>query len=661
MGLLAFVILAAAPGCLLSFAFTCEGLGGRTRLWLGIALSPAVAAAQLVLLKAFGASFPTAAWIVLVADAVALLLVAWRARFAPSDRAQLFGTAVTLVLVALPALVLWVSWHAWPSFPYFSWHSMHHADLCYSVTRPGIIPEDANMSGFGTKYPFFAHYYWALLSWFVDTPPNVVYLATNLLWLFVTGLLAYEAALAFGCRPPAAAATGAVLFCGNSFVAMAAETSRLLMVRFGSGDALWASVGNLRIFGPWKPLLADPRAVTFLQKYFDFNIMPFALALVLGLFVVGGGMLRNGYQRSWGALLAAVLAGVGLLYPILAPPVYVTAGLIVLASAFSGASRGQVLRRVVGRGLWVGGAALAVAAIWGYLLTGREGPALAMPSRSVVALKSVRALAAFGLPLLLVSPLFLSRRTRRDPTILLLGGITAAVVILYVGAPLYAGNEYKWVFLGWSAFTLLAARALEALGLGWRGVLPVALVLALAAAEMNRTLFEQMGIRHVMSYPYPEVAWNGFWMDLRKPETAAAWLTVLREKTPPDTILVAPGTDLPLYAFGRRNEYLALDDEGPIGRIGYAHRMEVIIPGVHGLPGRAYTERRQRVRVLYGKEVSPWYPGVLESIRAGGRPVAIRFDSRDQPFLAWLRGQGIGRPLLDDDDGVLWFLPAERR
>jgi hypothetical protein len=649
MGLLAFVILVTAPGCALTFALSCEGLVWRSRLLLGIALSPAGAAAQVVLLKASGLSFPTAAWTVLVADALAVILVVSRARFRPSDRSQLAGAAVMLLLLVLPALVLWRTWQSFPSFPYFSWHSIHHTDICYAVTRAGVIPEDANMSGYGTKYPFLAHYFWALLSWFLDTPPNAVYLATNLLWLFVTGLLAYEAALAFGCRPATAAATGALLFLGNSFVAMAAETSRML----------WPSLAKLRAFGPWDSEFTDPRSITFLQKFLDFNIMPFALALVLGLFVVGGGLLKNRYDRSWGFLLAAVLAGTGLLYPIVAPPVYVSAALIMLASAVSGASRGQILRRLVGRGLWVAGAAVVVAAVWSYLLAGRDGQALSLPSRSVVMLKSIRMLVAFGPSALLVAPLAWSRRTRRDPAVLLLAGVTAAVVILYIGVPLFAGNEYKWVFIAWSAFTVLLARALEALRLGWRSVLPVTVALALAAAGMNRALFEQMVLRHAMVYAYPEVAWNGFWMDLTKPEEDAAWLGVLRERTPPDTILIAPGTDLPLYTFSGRNEYVALDNEGPIGRVGYAHRMEVIIPGVHGLPRREYLARRQRVRELYGEESSDSYPKILESIRSGGRPVAIRFRSTDQPFLAWLREQEIGTPLMEKDDGVLWFLPAQ--
>jgi hypothetical protein len=655
MGIVAFLLLMCAPGCLLSFSLPCNGAGMLSRLWLGMALSPAVASLEIVLLKAAGMSFGGSARAVLIANAFAPLLIACLPRRARPQRAEVGWVAVAGAVAAAFAWVLWSSWRSWPSFSHFSWESMLQTELIYAVTRGGVVPETPGMAGHGSGYPFILHYFWAMLSWFLDRPPNAVYKATNLIWLFLSAFLTYEAARMLGSRRPTAVVAVALLFCGNSLLGGAAEGLRILAVP----DSLLQPLLETPLFGVWKRYVTDPRFTSYLQKFFAFNVMAITLPLVSALLLAGGGVLRT-RDGSWNALFAVVLVALGLLYPLLAPPAFLAAGVIALVAAHSSRPSAPVVHSLLRHGAWIGAAALVVAAVWGPLVVSRGGRAISFASSGAMLLKSVRAAIALGPLLLLSAPLAWNERTRNDPSVLLLAGIAAAGLTMYIVGQLELGNEYKWLFVAATASALLAARTFDLFGLGSRALVLVALALIVTGVSLAHLRFEEMAIRHVMSSPFPEVEGDGFWLRMKAPEEEREWLATLSENTPEDTVLVAEGADLPYYAFARRNEYVALD-RGRIGRVGYGMRMASMLTGVHGVPREALVERRRNVNLLYNAPDPRWYPGLLGALRSLDRPLAIRFESGEHPFLRWLRDGAVGAPLLERADGVLWFVPAAGR
>ena len=632
-GILAFLLLVTAPGCLVSFGLRCQGLEWRHRLLLGMALSPCVAAVQMVVLKAAGVEFAVAARWVLVFDVLALGLVLRRTRLASLEAEEWWGLLGTGLVLSAMAAALVISWRLVPSFPLFSWHAMHHSDICYALTRAGVVPDDPNMAGYAVGYPFLTHYFWALAAWFLAVPPNVAYLVTTLLGLALSAFLSYEAARALGCRPASALAAVAFVFAGNDLIGLASAVA-----------------------GFWSRPLGDYRALAFLQKFFDMNVMPFVLPLVSALFLLGGALLRQPRGRSWDVLFAAVLVGTGLLYPILAPAVFLAGAVIVAASARApGTSRWPFVHRVV----WLGVAALTVAVVWGILLSGREGPSITPLSAAAMGAKATGVAVAFG-PIVLFAVAATWRRRERLPAALVLTAAAGAVVAAaYVLASFYASNEYKWIFVAGIAFALLAGRALECANPSWRAVLSLVVLLTAISATLNVVRFRRMVAWHTVAFPIPDVDWEGFWLRLATPESEAAWLAVLADGTPPDTVLVAPPSRLPLYGFARRAEYVALDPHpGHLGRTGYGHPMSVGIPGVHGLPSGEYQRRRREVEGLYQNQHGDQYPQLLTSLQSLGRPLAIRFEDPSHAFLDWLRVQQIGKPLLLRSDGALWFIPA---
>ena len=397
------LLLGILPGALVSFGLVCPGLGWPTRLLLATASSPWVVAVGFALLQGAGASFELSARVMLAAALAGVPLMALRARREGTGPEPLAPLWVLGLMLGAFALLLVHSWEGMGLGRYFFHHGLHHADIIYSVAAPGVVPENPLFAGEGLRYPFFAHYFWAWVAWLLDRNPLLLWQPMALVWFASTGLLYYATARASGLRPWFAALSVVLLLSGCN------------------------AIGSLHdvLQGYVSKDLGDARYGSFLHKYMSFNVMPFAISLLVGVIFTCTRILRGAGHRSWLALLAILLAGIGTLYPILFPVGFASAATLLVIRVDAAGEAGPASRR--GEQL---GALLLAAAVFGLsmsLLAGRSGgPPIELSNPAHAGLKTGHLALALGPLLLIALPELVQGLRGRDPITLLLAGVTLA-------------------------------------------------------------------------------------------------------------------------------------------------------------------------------------------------------------------------------------------
>jgi hypothetical protein len=135
----------------------------------------------------------------------------------------------------------------------------------------------------------------------------------------------------------------------------------------------------------------------------------------------------------------------------------------------------------------------------------------------------------------------------------------------------------------------------------------------------------------------------------------AGWIGLLRQRTDPATVVVAPPSDLPLAVLLDRSLYIA-SDRGRFGRAGYSMSSELILQDLRGYSVTAVESRLDTVNLVYAPDgEAAQFPGVTERLESLNRPVAIVF-TQSAPYLAWLRLHAIGRSIGRFDNGEIWLL-----
>jgi hypothetical protein len=634
--LLLLPILIVGPGALLSFGLSCPGLGWRSRLWLAVALSPIVVAVGLVSLEAAGVDFATGSRVLFAASCVGMLAIALRTARWPNRREVLSTVAIGSLLGAF-ALVLWASWRRWGMGHFFAFHSLFHTDLCYAVTRAGVFPESPLFAGYAARYPFLAHYYWAWLGWLTDTPPNVLYRYTNTAALFAVGFLCFELVRALGGRARFALLAVALLMCGNDL------------------PALVLNAADPR--SPWAEVVGDRWFNSFVQKFLSFNQMPIELALIAGTLVVTVRLLRagEGSGRAHAALLFALLVGAGTIYPLPFPPLWLGIAIVLGGKAVAARRRPQAgapRAALVAVAL----ATLVVAGFVAAMTAGNETSGFVFNGQRSAAF-AVRVLVAFG-PLFLVAvPGFWRRNVLLDFPILLLLLTFLSALGFYIVPKFWGMVEYKAVFVANLTLVPLVAHSLDRrFRLSRAATAILILVLAGLGLALNAKLLTTMkGVHRFFMDPPVDI--GAFQLTLRPGDLNAEWTTQVRERTPPDTVLVAPPSNLPLAIFAGRPEFVAADSAA-LGRWGYGHRARNAILRFHGVPAAAYEERMGAKRAVYAGDETR-YPTVLATLQRLRRPVAIRFENAPDPFLLWLERRRVGRLLFSGERGAVWLIDAD--
>jgi len=630
-GLLSLAVLlplALLPGATASFGLPCRGLSRLDRALLGAVLTPFFVAAALMLLKAVGLPFGSAARVVMASCSVGLVLTVWRLRTEPRQPGDRGALAAVGVVACIFAGVLWWSWFSRGETHFSSLHAMHHAELVYAVTKPGAIPENPMLAGVPLRYPFLGHYYWAWLGWCLDVNPLVLWERTALVWFGVTALTYYRAGLALGLRPWFAVLGVVILLAGNS---------PFELVRSLFADPL----------GPGGPV----RYGAYLQKFSAFNLMLFALPGLAGVLLLSLHVLRGAADRSWLVLLALVTLAAGAVYPILFPFSLALAGLPLVLPGISLRTRRDVLA-VLG----LTGAAFA--AIMLFFIGSRGRVPLDAWQLGFAASKLGEMALALGPFLLIALPELNAGLRRLDPRTLLLAAIVALGAGFYVVVPLPSLNEYKAVYVAMLGAGLLAARSLD-LRIGLRDVQVIAAVALLTplVAALDLARFDRLFAGHPKAREPAESErrasvspWrlDSFWLEPRAGSPEAGWTTAIRERTRPDTVVVSPPGPDPVSSLTRRSEYVTRWRRGA-GRVGFGYRARVWTVDVRGSPLATFRGRAQIQNTVYARSDQPArFRAAAAALVALGRPVAVYFPSADAPFPRFLEREQVGREIWSD-------------
>lgn len=631
------VILAVLPGSWLFFSVRISALDRLTKLALAAALSPAVIGVQLVLLEFLGIAFEKAAVVVVLANLPCLLLVWFSLRDVPRPSASRDALYPLLALGILGGSLVSL-WVGIPQFRPFAWHALMHTEMIYQVARAGVLPEEPELGGLTLSYSWLGDSVPAVVARVSDVAPTTVYPVANLVWLTVCFILAYKLAVAgFGLRGKWAVASAGLMFMATQIAGVAA------MVAVNDSDRWYYYVNH--------------QVTALLVVFHGFENMPYAVALLLGLAVVVLTSVRSRLDQA-PLLTSAVLTALGLIYPLLFPVgVVLVCAQVVIVSTSVAEHVPQYSRRqrvLMVAGLVVSGVVAAAALRMVSVDTTGTSSVLAMTGRKA---KAVQAISALG-PLLLLASSYATRSGwwRQAPAIVM-GAVALACPLLYVLLSL-GELEYKYITVASIFLAPLAVAGIMRMGPG-RGGQAVALGLAVVCFVVQQLyVFEVEALIPRNLATAPPMREESFELSLDPSNRDAAWIGVVRDATPMNTMVIARG--LPLYVgpFVRRVLYFPADADGDASA-GYSMKNRVHLVTQRKYPEALYEFRSNVMSELYRASDPSTLRGVLDVLLSYRRPIAIHVSTAEaSELLRWLGQEGIGSELYRDSHQVVWFIEA---
>lgn len=644
MNVLVLGILTVLPGSWIIFGLPLGELNLRTRLALSAALSPAVLAIELFAMRLIGIDFAHAAPIALIVNLPAgfpLVRRLWRSSHLNLSPALVFGSLLFLVLAG--SLIL--PWLFIPGYRLFSWHSFIHTDVIYELTRFKWWPEEPELAGLTLAYDWVGEIYWAVLGWLTSWSPTSMYPVTNLIWLFLAFILAYELGVTGLHLHSSSALFGiGLMFLSNQI--------------FGVTTWLVANDTN-----QWEWVFGTVQNTALLLGYQGFEDTPFVIALLLGLALVCLVSMER-KVRFLSVLMVALMVSIGLIYPILFPMASVLSGgtIFLLATRWAKDVPHYKTTELL---LLIGGFVLSILMFWGFLALvtrDRANPTFHLLqegrwSRGLQAFTALLPMALLAAPVVIKS--FLNRH---GPTMVL-----AATGSFLVGLYLFANVSFlenKFVAASAIAIAPLSAVGTDQLfrrlnGARWALVLAVPLLLAV----LNYKYWYQLGAAVPTNLGNaPRLIENSFWLALAPGEEDMGWTRAVRESTPSDTVVVVRKSGIHLAPFIARSLYLPSDFEDgantsyKVSPAGYTVDKEVYLLEQRGYPKNIWEERLQVVESLYNEADPAKLTALIRTLRQLDRPVAIRFPGENVPALAWLRHENLGLQLFSDGANIVWFI-----
>ncbi|QDV35365.1 hypothetical protein [Tautonia plasticadhaerens] len=664
MRLLAIPLLMVLPGAWVAFGPRRLEIPWSARLALAVVLSPLVLPAQVIGLELLGVGFSPASWAALVLNLPALVLI-WRRSSRPvlaADRGE--WPAILGVMAVLMAYLVF-PWR-WTPMRTLAWHNLMQVDVIYTLARPGpIAPEEAQMAGLPLAYPWLGHLYFAVVGWVSDVPPTLLFCAIQPALLLACVALWYLAVRGLGgSRASAVLAVGLIGLGGN-----------LLATSWGvlEGDRSRASQIANR-FG-------EKRTGPFLDKFYQLQVMPFGLAAYSGLVFVA---VRASIERlrSLPLLIGALVLTVGLTYTTILPAAALPGGVLLLlmllplSKDLPGYGKGDALR------LTLALAAAGLASLGFLEWITRE---LTAPSAQVVLSprpllsKLIRGTLALAVPAAPAALLLLRTARQRRAPMLVLAGTAIGSAALYAVLRLGVSNpvEYKFLFCAIIPLGVLAGLAFDGLTrraprASWAAV--AALLLGTQAIAIHHGF--RLGAHQA---PHagsgPRMVERSFWLDLDPSESDAGWTRAVRERTPPSTILVTDRTRHHPFPFAARSLLVPADRGEMTTRAGYEEAGRYNLVDLRAYPAGEFDRRLGLIDRLATESDPEALRLVLDELLALGRPLAIHFDRRGPryepgggpaapggppPALDWLRADGPGTLLYEDDRHAVWFIePGE--
>jgi hypothetical protein len=630
-GITGFLLLWLTPGAWISFGLPLRAIPFWARLLTGAALSPVVVCGQFFLVRWMGVPFHYAAAALVAVNLPALVLVfrnipAWR-----------WGnrTAWLIALsVLVPCLILMFRPFFSEGLRIYSPHAWVYSDPVYQFARGDLLLEDPTLAGIRMSYPLWpALAFQALLSFLLDSPPASSWVWTNLACLLVTCGFAVGITKELGGGRLAQAVSGVWLMLGVNPVGY------LLTVGL-PGMAGRHLFGDLR-YAPW------------VRKFHLFSTMPLSMALIAALLYLL--LVMRLPDTPLLITMGLLLAGTGLLYPLLFPPACAVFGAKMLVLFLEQRKTpAAALRRLFPLGLVL---MLTLAACYGevkFIQQARQiGPAFVLSAASAFARKAVVSLIAMSVLLLGLAAVFRQCRARQPgaTAFLLTGALACAFLhsLLYI---LYWDNEYKFVYISAMCLAPFPALATEHI---WKRLTPARAAAPLLAAAVL-LVFPYVHRYYLAPEPDPSpgpVDTSSFYLRLKPQEAWSAICNAARTMTPANAILVTQSDALYFPALTSRNLYVpAADQFYP----GVTLNADVLAGEIRG-NGRAILGRRRQVlnRLFAGSSASE-REASLQTLLSLGKPLAFLIEPRHQDLLTWLRNSGHGTELYQHDGVSLWLI-----
>jgi hypothetical protein len=592
------------------------------------------------LILGLGASVGGSAWTLVAVNVPALWLLirhdTWQRSSMRSALEWSFIGGLLLFLAAVPWLVV-------SQLRIFSSHTWLHTVIVNQFMSGAVLPEEPELAGVALVYSWLAHVYWAALCVVLDWAPTRVYGLTNVASLASLSLLVYATGRALGAS------------------ATAARTS-IPWVLFGTnvvGALIWLATNRLP---------GDIRYTPFFRKFTTFNSMPFGLALFAGLILLGVLAVRGDRGRRRPVLFGAALAACGAIYVLVFPAAFSLAvAVVVILGLEHLQGRARSFRSAFEYGAATAGAAAVALAALKLTARARATPAFELSSLEAVASKLVSAAIALA-PFLLAAVVVtagpaLARGggqrvrdllARLEPAHLMLG--LAALPVVAFGAifhisPGYAYNEYKMMFCAALLLVPFVGVALDrwlpgAVASG-TGLIASGLLALMVLAQNPFHATERV-------HDAPPAFEQGLTVRLSQEHVDSAWISAIRERTPPDTIVVADSSPVFLPAAAWRPLYAPVVDRVFPG-VWLESREHLLF--LRGYPPELVRSRLETTAGLFGARTDAELDGNLEKILRLDRPVVIVADrSRHAAMLELLAARQHGRLLSDTPRGtVVWL------
>ena len=638
MQIFAAIALTILPGSWIIYGLRLTGIPSIARLAMAVALSPSIVGLQLVGLESIGIPFAVSANALVLLNLPCAVLLVRRLRaeeMTGAVRSWLWFAPLLAMIVAIPVLI----WSLIPGIRVYTWSSMLQTDIVYTIARDGVDVEEANLAGLNLAYGWIGHSYWSLIGWIGDWAPTRVYPFSNIVWIIVTFILSYQlGSFGLGLHRTTALLGVTLMFLGTNVVGM------VLLIAMGYSQR-------------WERSFGDIRYSPFLSKYYAFDTMLWGMTLLIAIALVCMVALRRRVTPLDG-LTAALLIGLGLVYPLLFP-----AGLIIvgwftfltiarLPTDLPEYTRGEVARLAFAILFSV----IIVSFYLGLITANRDVATFALSGREDIRFKSVRFLSALGPFIALATPsLIRSIRLWHGPSLLLaLAALSLSACYIVVNL---AKLEYKYVLATTICLAFLAAATIDPLfkrrpHLG----AVIGTVVAVGLAAINLLLVFQAGA-HIpgnlgQGVPLDE---SSFWIAVNSSEPDSAWTRAIREYTSEDTVIIAQKPGVQLSALVDRSMYVPSDIKG--GHVpGYNLNQRFYLLQQRGYPAELYERRLGVVETLYTSEDETEIMAALHDLKELQRPVAIYFPHQDTYSLRWLEARALGRAIVSDGQNTVWLV-----
>jgi hypothetical protein len=635
LGFMGAAVLFVLPGMWIACGLRLDRTPFWQRLALGMVMSPVVVYAQFLLLRWVGVSFAATSVVLAVVNLPSLVLVVSRLRSVRFGGWRLAIASLGVVSVPLALLAIRL---ADAQLVAYAGHNWMHGDIAYGIASGGLRPEEASLAGIKLSYPWAGHVHQAVVSYLLDVPPVVAYRWANAIWLLCI----------FGF------ASGVVASLGGN------KVSKLTV-------SLWLALGANyvgyilnRTLPPTivrtYPVWGDERFTPFLRKFFGFNQMPLALALFAGVVYFGTRLSVTAATRATVVSLFVLLAGLGVVYPILFPAgAAVLAGTLIAVWAFPAAEGSAVDARkqtLVLLGV-LGAAALVTFAHVAVITTDRaSGQLFTISTMWLLKVKTVEMVIVLVLPLLGLAVVLprIWRDRRRVVSVLVLTSV--ACVCAYVLLHLWCcDNEYKFVYPVMICLAPFPAIALEPIldRLGRFQAIAVAVLAAvLVAPALHKVISAEPRDPPLLA------DLSAFEMRLQPGSAWAAVVDSIRENTPESTIVVAEDPPVHLPTVTGRAAYVPVVDTMLRG-VGFpADRMLV---EAKGYDLRIIEERRTTVLTMLHGTDEIQRRSALEKMFDLDRPLAFILQVPDDAGTrSWLDSRPRSETVYDDGRFVVLLL-----